>query len=68
MARLSEDELSEMRRLATLGHAPDFGGPINRQREPDPMIQLRRSEIGDLQRWLLRAIEEIEDLYTRLRD
>jgi hypothetical protein len=70
MARLSEDELSEMRRLATLGYAPDFGGSIDQPREPDPdpMIQLRRSEIGDLQRWLLRAIEEIEDLYSRPRD
>jgi hypothetical protein len=65
MARLSEDELAEMRRLATQGHVPDFGGPIDEEREPDPLIQLRRSEIGDLQRWLLRAIEEIEDLYTR---
>jgi hypothetical protein len=65
MAKLSEDELAEMRRLATQGHARDFGGPIDQVREPDPIIQLRRSEIGDLQRWLLRATEEIEDLYTR---
>jgi hypothetical protein len=65
MAKLSEDELAEMRRLATQGHAPDFGGPIDRERDPDPMIQLRRSEIYELQRRLLRAVEEIEDLYTR---
>ncbi len=67
MARLGEDELAEMRRRATQGYASDFGGPIDQQREhdPDPMIWLRRSEIGELQRWLLRAVEEIEDLYTR---
>ena len=65
MPRLSEDELAEMRRLATQGHAPDFGGGIDEERESDPVIQLRRSEIGHLQRWLFRAIEEIEDLYTR---
>ncbi len=65
MAKLSEDELAEMRRLAMQGHAADFGGAIDEEREPDPMIRLRRSEIGELQRWLLRALEEIEDLYTR---
>ena len=58
-----------MRRLATIGYVLDFGGTLNdREREPDPMIQLRRSAIGDLQRSLLRAIDEIEDLYTRPRE
>jgi hypothetical protein len=65
MAKLSEEELAEMRRLATQGHAPDFGGPIDQERESNPIIQPRLSEIHDLQRWLLRATEEIEDLYTR---
>jgi hypothetical protein len=63
MAKLSEDELAEMRRLATQARS-DSGGPIDQEHEPDPMIQLRRCEIGDLQRWLLRATEEIENLYT----
>jgi hypothetical protein len=62
MVRLSEDELAEMRRRATQGYAADFGGGIDDEREPDLMIQLKRSEIGDLQRWLLRAVEEIEGL------
>jgi hypothetical protein len=67
MAKLSEDELAEMRRLATQGHAPDFGGGIDQEHDPDPVIQLRRSEIGELQRWLLRALAEIEVLYIRPR-
>jgi hypothetical protein len=32
------------------------------------MIWVRRSEIYELQRRLLRAVEEIEDLYTRPSD
>jgi hypothetical protein len=65
MARLTDDDLAEMRRLATQGYAPDFGGGIDEVRDPDPMIPLRRSEIAEFQRWLLLAIEEIEDLHTR---
>jgi hypothetical protein len=70
MSKLSEDELAEMRQRATQEYASDFGGPIDREREldPDPMIWVRRSEIYELQRRLLRAVEEIEDLYTRPSD
>ena len=70
MSKFSEDELAEMRHRATQGYVSDFGGPIDQEREldPDPMIWVRRSEIYELQRWLLRAVEEIEDLYTRPSD
>jgi hypothetical protein len=33
--------------------------------DPDPVIPLRRSEIAIFQRLLLRAVEELEEIYTR---
>jgi hypothetical protein len=65
MVKLSDDELATMRRLATQGHGSDFGGSIDEEREPDAVIQMRRSDLLELQRWLRRAADEIEDLYTR---
>jgi hypothetical protein len=66
MSRLSSVELAQMRTLATTGHVPSWGG-IDEEREADPVIPLRRSEIAEYQRALLRAIDEIERCYERLR-
>jgi hypothetical protein len=65
MSRLTHDELAEMRRLATMGYAPYWGG-IDQEREADPVIPLKRSEIAEHQHALLRAVEEIERFYERL--
>jgi hypothetical protein len=64
MTRLTEQELTEMRDLATQGYAPSWGSLMD-EPAPDPVIPLRRSEIAMFQRMLLRAVEELEEIYTR---
>ena len=65
MSRLTPDELAQMRQLATMGYTPYWGG-IDQEREADPVIPLKRSEIAEYQLALLRAVEEIERCYERL--
>jgi hypothetical protein len=64
VSRLTGDELIEMRRLATMGYAPYWGG-IDQEHEADPFIPLKRSAIAEYQQALLRAVDEIERCYRR---
>jgi SnoaL-like domain len=61
-ARLTPAELEEMRRLATMGYTPKWGA-IGEEREADPVVPFRRSDIAEYQRALLRAIEEVGRCY-----
>ena len=67
MPRLTREDLAEMRRLATMGYLP-FWGSVDVERETDPEIPFRRSQITEYQTALLRAVDEIERCYERLPD
>jgi hypothetical protein len=60
---LTDAEQLEMRRLATMGFVPDWGSVSDR--ESDPKIPIRRSQIFELQQALLRCLDELEQFYKQ---
>ena len=65
MSRLSADELDRMRAIATRGRLGEWSKhPPSDYADDDPVLEILASELHELQEALIRAVDELQNLYA----